>query len=717
MVKVISDEEYETLQRCKSGIDQSIVPTVSVIGPRDNLVELSLEISEVRKEILDENYIKNTLNADVGLEANKDSKIVAEAVKNIATQFNKNNIGHLIVLEVKNSFNRIYTASYLIINEINTVFSTVSDDDLTKLENLYTDTELYFTYIKQFLESYDNFLLVKEQHLLVRQSTLLEIQSRQLSNVICRLILDIKEYDSNIVEREIYKEYYTKEFCPDTFKEIDNEAEKTGLFASIKAKFKNFLEGVKATSIGIQQAFRKTVNHPLYKVIGFLTKRYTLLYISYVIIFNIAPGTVSQVTSGNFGFVDICIALSTAICRSFSDPLILGQFIKLFLAFILSAVPMVNLSSKLRDVTGVIVGNAVTFLGPLMLYSSVKNILAFILSCCCDSWQFASTTSLEVYRYSSETVKTLTAKFNEILSKHPDDPIGVIKEWIVVIGSDGSSEISRLFLKMFPMIENFTGWIFSPITSIYSSISSKVSNLFSISDTGEILKIADKTSSDMITSVVTETIQENDSRMIIYSSILRGTKECILKGSDIVTSYIGVVISTLLENKSISSCIDKFKSLYDTSYYYLQWILFVKATFVESSEILYFNSDRTLINELGRLNLDLKQNINYLKLKDETRNKLFEVQKNLEPTLDKKRRFEDPFNIKFEGKQQLDFKNPYKIKIEEFEEPTEIEIDEESEPDNQIVIQDDNRKKRRFDELEFEGPKEKIDYENIKFEN
>jgi hypothetical protein len=730
MVKVVSDQEYDFLQKCKE--NPNIEPTVSVVGPRENLVQLSLEISETRKEILDENYIKSALNYDVSSEVIQDSKIVAAAVKNIATEFNKKNIGHLIVLEIKNSFNKIYTASYLVINEINTVFSTVSDEDLSKLEKLFIDTELYFEYIKKFLKSYDDFLQIKEPKLLVRQANIIETQARFVSNIICKIILDIKEYDQNIVERELYKEFYSKEFCPDTFKELNVDAQNSGIFSMITEKFKNFVTNVKTTSVNIQQAFKKTVNHPLYKVVGYLTRHYTLLYISYTIIFNITPSAITQIYSGNFGFVDICIALSTAMCRSFSDPFILGQFIKFFLSFIMSAIPMVNLSSKLRDVSGVIVGNAVTFLGPVMLYSWVKNVLAFVLSVCCNSWEFASTTSLEIYRYSSVTVKGIIEKFNESVQKNPNEPLLVLKEWTTSLGADGASEISRLFLQMFPMGQNLTSWIFSPVTTIFSSVTSKVSNIFSFGDNGEILKIADKTPTEILSLTMAESLQENDNRVAIYSAVLRSTKECILKGTDIIGNYISVIVATLLENKSISSCIDRFKSLYDTSYYYLQWTLFVKASFVETSEILFFNSDKSLINELNKLNIDLQQNVKFLKEKDNIRGKLFELQKDFFEEPIKKQRLDKelPFSLQFEDKP---IQKPFQLKIApqnnlEFkEEPENVEEIEFEEPGNVVEklkfkeepmdIDNKPNRKRRVEEIDFEGPQEKIDFKNIKFES
>lgn len=236
---------------------------------------------------------------------------------------------------------------------------------------------------------------------------------------ICRVCLSILKIDKNAEARGLIN-YIKNDYCPETFRELQEyqeeiEESQQGVFNWIIKKTKNSI-------IGTLSLFKSIIK----TTISFLINAYTNHYVACIFCYNLIVVGYKVSTlpiAANMQWFNFLAIIALSACKSLSDTAVLGAFT----AFLVDRVLVVStcglLFDSIRNGIKFFVDNTISYIGPLLVNTGIKNILSGVLAKCCKVIEIFTTAT----GFTREILKEI------MLTAFPSNIVGIISRIIDIL--------------------------------------------------------------------------------------------------------------------------------------------------------------------------------------------------------------------------------------------------------------------------------------------
>lgn len=448
--KIITLTESEFNRICKGG-ERSIV-----MAPEEFNESLSIKIANSRLDIIKGGQKLLNPGGPNGSNGTDDPnnfdswKSDFEKVKNDYIKILKNRPEQTkYILNILEYLGEIDSVSFLLLSEINNVLENYSpqgpsSERVNDIANLMISIEVFVKYIQEFAKQYRASFSDPNFNFYTLDSV-----ATSLRNSICNVIQELLEINPEIKQSEIFL-YLNARFCPDSFSAYKTRLENQSFWQKIKGKVRDISRAIYSHGIthSIYGLWQNTFTKKLAETINFLNRNYYTIYFILVFTSNLGISEIKNLASMKYDFIDILIVLGNAACLTVKDPLVLGGIVKWLSQKILATTTFNILSDKIYKSFGIILGNAVAYLGPVFLSNRVKNIIEYFINLACylstTTTGIAARLGKYVYSGASRIVSVLYTELKNVDSISSLN--NALENWWEVISTEGTVEISRMFI-------------------------------------------------------------------------------------------------------------------------------------------------------------------------------------------------------------------------------------------------------------------------------
>jgi hypothetical protein len=438
--KIITLTESEFNRICKGG------DTSTIFTPEEFSESVSIKIANSRLDILQGGQ-KILENADSN---DSDFKTDFEKVKNEYLNILKNRPEQSkYIFNILEYLGEIDSVSFLLLGEINNVLENYSpqgpsSEQVNDIANLMISIEVFVKYIQEFAKGYRASFSDPNFDFRILDSTAINLR-----NSICNVIQELLEINPEIKQSEIFR-FLDAKFCPDSFSAYKTRLENQSFWQKIKGKVRDISRAIYSHGIthSIYGLWQNTFTKKLAETINFLNRNYYTIYFVLVFTSNLGISEIKNLVSMKYDFIDILMVLGNAACLTVKDPLVLGGIVKWLSQKLLATTTFNVLSDKIYKSFGIILGNAVAYLGPVFLSNRIKNTIEYFINLAC--YLSTTTTGIAIrlgkYAYSGAS-RIVSVLYTELKNVDSINTLGIaLENWWGIISTEGTAEISRMFV-------------------------------------------------------------------------------------------------------------------------------------------------------------------------------------------------------------------------------------------------------------------------------
>lgn len=623
----ISKSEYDILKKCQRELEDK--KNAQILGPKDEIEGMAFAMSNINTTILDEIEgddfasafsddidapIKSSfaLQEDIEKTTNMMKNIMTDPILSQKTPALEEGGGYYIMKNIQSLLNDIYLSNSILFEELNNLFNQESDFFSGSTDEyfveLFSKIEIQFKLLGDLISDY------KELKFDISDGGLssfeikdkfdnLETGRKQLQNNYCRIILLIKQQDNDIIDREAGK-FLNKDFCPDVIAEIE-KLEEGKWFKGIRDTISDYVKKIKKGWKWISRLWSSIAGTKIAKLLGWLWQSKMTIYFIGVIVYNFSDSSIIA----NGDFTQIIIAVSTAMCKSITDPIVLGSVVRWFTKIILQTSTAGLLSSRMYEYSAIVMGNATRFVGPLIFSNWIKKILTFLLNTSCSAFDISSSLGYKGISFTYAAAQRL----NDIMNNTESEGKPIIQGleiWWTEIGADVKEGIASSLFSLFG--EGYTksifGAFFNPVGTAkeagkmateYISTAGEQAVEYVWDATGYFKSIIVGGVEEKAIDIQQDVIGQSEVQKLFLQELLEGIWQ---SGSICIVGFYEKVTTWLSDQYSwpmtlISPCVDKFNAIYEMGYRYIQLFFFMISTY---SDISKFESDPrdTIIKDL-----------------------------------------------------------------------------------------------------------------------
>jgi hypothetical protein len=391
------------------------------------------------------------------------------------------------ILSILEYLGKIDSVSHLLLSEINNVLENYapqgpSSSNVNDIANLMVNVEVFLKYIQDFAKGYR--LSFTDPNFNFKN---LDTTALNLRNSICNVIQELLEINPELKQSEIFP-YLNADFCPDSFASYKARIESESFWQKIKVKVRDIKRAIYSHGIShsIYGLWQNSFTKKLAETVSFLNRNYYTIYFILVFTSNLGMTELKNLVSMKYDFIDVLVVLGNAACLTAKDPLVLGGLVKWLAQKILTTSTFGVLSDKIYKSFGIILGNAVAYLGPVFLSVKIKNIIEYFINLACYLSTTTTGIAVKLATYvgkgASRIVGTL---YTELKSVNSVSTLSTaLENWWGIISSEGTAEISRIFVEILGgglkgILEYFYNLSINAATLGVESIKGKVRDIHS----------------------------------------------------------------------------------------------------------------------------------------------------------------------------------------------------------------------------------------------
>lgn len=618
MSVTISKAEYEFLRSQKGG-------QTKIFGPKDDIDSMAYTMSNINKVVLD--------NKDVELDQDTNEGVVrGEEIEDvISTQNMVNNImndeilkqktdvlqdgaGIYVLVDLQKLLNEIYLSNSLLVDELELyLIDENGGSNKEYLVDLFTKIELQFNLIDSLIRSYETFkkdisISSLNSDQIRSRFRSLDIQRKIIQNNLCRIVFLIKEQDKEVVNREI-GEFLNNDFCPEAMAEIQ-KIEKGSWFSGIKETITEYIKDLKQGSKWIGQVWQSISGYKFSKALSLMWKNYTTLYIVGMIMYNI-----TAFQSGG-EFIELCVAIGSAVCKSALDPFIITQTAKWLTKSLSQTKYISQIHIKMYEYSSIVMGNTAAIIGPFLSKKFIKQIIKFLLLTSCEvkkfskvqtNYRWSVANNLNASLQSGENIGEVLESWWTKTSGDVKDEIG--KAFALVFGSYGNKMFNNLMEPIETVKNIFTG---EPGISTQPGENFKfVWNQTSLDIDGVIIGGKTESMADITNILKSESSLADENQRVIFNSLWDSEGKCLLP--EVIGNFISEKYSWAMD--ILSPCIDRFRKIYKMGYQYMK-LYYWYSSYTKKFLKVGTDPEEAIINSLKNDITNLKVSPKYIEAKE-----------------------------------------------------------------------------------------------------
>nr|QBK89693.1 MAG: hypothetical protein LCPAC001_02060 [Pithovirus LCPAC001] len=478
----ISKDEYEKLLRA--------MKSPEIISSDASISEASLNLAYNRKSILESGMYDDVLNMDKPSKLKEREKERVQEINDMIKTVDQKHfsegatdkIEEIKLIDVLKSlqydFEELHSLSKAFLSELPFIYAPSRHyRNLKILEEIHLEVNEFENLMNSYIDSYKDFIIkhtnmdetvANPNDRVDKKIKELNERVKKIKAVFCSLLEHLGEESSEVYNREAYLKYGT-EFCKELMAKVRAENKTTTWFEKAKSKAKNLVSTVAAVGSSALDRARRIYNYK----IGFLSLEHfsrnaTYYYVASSIIYQSYMHLDDLVQAKSIGTADFMINVGYVLCKSLSDPIILGSLVGKMTSLLLKSVAMSMGMKKASAMFASILGNSIVFLGPILVWQNIKDTLFTLLGYVCGGIKLASKLG---YTVLSE-VGSRAGSLKELINKYGVNG-GFSKFW----GELGFDIQDKIRAGVLSVVRTGSHGLTSFLSVAYQSVSGNIKNL------------------------------------------------------------------------------------------------------------------------------------------------------------------------------------------------------------------------------------------------